>query len=66
MGGGFNLFALKAMALVNFTLLSLIVTITLINCYYVIIVNMFSVIKHGRSNGLGESVMHGKDGLLSL
>ena len=49
------------MALVNFTLLSLIVTITLINCYYVIIVNMFSVIKHGRFNGLGESVMRGKD-----
>ena len=53
------MFALKVTALVNFTLLSLI------GCY-VIIVNMFSVIKHGRFNDLGESVMHGTDGLLSL
>ena len=59
MGGGFDLFTLKATALVNFALLSLI------GCY-VIIVNMFSVIKRGRFNDLGESVMHGTDGLLSL
>ena len=51
--GGFNLSALKAAVLVDLS---------------VIIVNMFSIliIKHGRFNNLGESVMGDKDGLLSL
>ena len=61
-GGGFNLFTLKVTALVNLSSLSLI------GCYMIIIniVNMFLVIKHGRFDNLGESVMCGTDGLLSL
>ena len=62
MGGGLNLFALKATALVNLSSLSSI------GCYMIIvnIVNMFLVIKRGRFNDLGESVVCGTDGLFSL
>ena len=53
MGGGFDLPTLKAVVLVN---------------YAVILVNIFFIfiIKHGRFNDLGESVMCDKDSLLSL
>ena len=56
------MFALNVTALVNLSSLSLI------GCYMIIvnIVNMSSVIKRGCFNDLGESVMCGTDGLLSL
>ena len=61
MGGGLDLLALKVTALVDS---SLVVNQLLYD--YVNSVNMFFIIKPGRFNDLGESVVCGTDGLLSL